>query len=65
MRIGYDFGGLSASFLQRKLGVGYPRAAKIIDYLTDNGYITPNKIAGKNQMILPREEFEEKFGNDD
>ncbi len=65
MRIGYDFGGLSASFLQRKLGVGYPRAAKIIDWLTDNGYITPNKIAGKNQMILPREEFEEKFGNNE
>ena len=63
MQIGYDFGGLSASFLQRKLGVGYPRAAKIIDWLTDNGYITPNSIAGKKQMILPREEFEEKFGN--
>ncbi|MBO5889398.1 MAG: DNA translocase FtsK, partial [Clostridia bacterium] len=62
MKIGYDTGGLSTSLLQRKLGVGYPRAAKIIDWLTDNGYITPNSISGKKQMILPREEFEEKFG---
>ncbi len=62
MQIGYDSDGLSTSFLQRKLGVGYPRAAKIIDWLTDNGYITPNSIRGKKQMILPREEFEEKFG---
>ncbi len=62
MRIGYDSGGLSTSFLQRKLGVGYPRAAKIIDWLTDNGYITPNSISGKKQMILPKEEFEERFG---
>ncbi len=63
MQIGYDYGGLSVSFLQRKLGVGYPRAAKIIDWLTDNGYITPNAVANKRQMIMPREEFEEKFGS--
>ncbi len=65
MRIGYDYGGLSVSFLQRKLGVGYPRAAKIIDWLTDNGYITPNAVANKRQMIMPKEEFEEKFGSNE
>ncbi len=64
MRIGYKSGGVSTSFLQRKLGVGYPRAAKIIDWLTDNGYITPNAIQGKRQMILSVEEFEEKFGSE-
>lgn len=62
MRIGYSFGGLSASFLQRKLAVGFPRAGKIIDWLTDNGYITPNMVSGKRQMILTKEAFEEKFG---
>lgn len=65
MRIGYDFGGLSTSFLQRKLGVGYPRAAKIIDWLTDNGYISANSVQGKKQMLLDKEEFEEKFGTED
>lgn len=62
MRVGYNFGGLSVSFLQRKLAVGYPRAAKIVDWLTDNGYITPNSISGKRQMIMTKEDFEEKFG---
>ena len=65
MRIGYKLGGLSISLLQRKLGVGYPRAGKIVDWLTDKGYITPNAIQGKRQMILPIEEFEEKFGSED
>ena len=65
MRIGYDYGGLSTSFLQRKLGVGYPRAAKIIDWLTDNGYLSANSVQGKKQMLLDKEEFEEKFGTED
>ncbi|MBR5439701.1 MAG: hypothetical protein IKV61_05775 [Clostridia bacterium] len=64
IKTGYDYGGLSVSLLQRKLGVGYPRAAKIIDWLTDNGYITPNVIDKKHQMIMPLEEFEEKFGGE-
>ncbi len=62
MRVGYSFGGLSMSFLQRKLAVGFPKAGKIIDWLTDNGYITPNAIGGKRQMIMTKEDFEEKFG---
>lgn len=62
MRVGYSFGGLSASFLQRKLAVGFPRAGKIIDWLTDNGYITPNAVSGKRQMVMTKESFEEKFG---
>lgn len=63
MRMGYDYGGLSISAVQTKLAIGYPRAARIVNWLVDNGYVTPNSIAGKKQMILPKEEFEEKFGN--
>jgi S-DNA-T family DNA segregation ATPase FtsK/SpoIIIE len=62
LRLGYNFGGLSVSFLQRKLAIGFPRAGKIIDYLTDNGYITADAISGKRQMIMTKEDFEEKFG---
>ena len=62
MRLGYSFGGLSMSFLQRKLAVGFPKAGKIIDWLTENGYITPNLVAGKRQMVMTKEDFEEKFG---
>jgi len=62
MRVGYSFGGLSMSFLQRKLAVGFPKAGKIIDWLTDHGYITPNAVGGKRQMVMTKEDFEEKFG---
>ncbi len=62
MSIGYDYGGLSVSFLQRKLGIGYNRSAKIVDWLTDNGYVSVQAVSGKKQMMLPREEVEEKFG---
>ncbi len=65
MRMGYDYGGLSISSVQTKLAIGYPRAARIVNWLVDNGYVTPNSIAGKKQMILPKDEFEEKFGNND
>ncbi len=64
IKIGYDYGGISVSLLQRKLGVGYPRAAKIVDWLTDNGFITPNVIDKKHQMTMPIEEFEEKYGGE-
>ena len=65
MRLGYEYGGLSTSFIQRKLGIGYPRAAKIIDWLTDNGYISPTSVSGKKKVLLPKEEFEEKYGTDE
>ena len=64
IKIGYDYGGVSVSLLQRKLGVGYPRAAKVVDWLTDNGFITPNVVDKKHQMVMPIEEFEEKYGGE-
>jgi DNA segregation ATPase FtsK/SpoIIIE-like protein len=29
---------ISTSFLQRRLSIGYPRAARIMDKLTEEGY---------------------------
>lgn len=34
-------GRASTSFLQRKLGIGYPRASRLIDQLEDQGVISP------------------------
>jgi DNA segregation ATPase FtsK/SpoIIIE, S-DNA-T family len=36
-----DKGKISTSFLQRKMGIGYSKAARIIDALEDKGLITP------------------------
>ena len=42
----------SASFLQRKLRVGYPRAARIIDQLEARGIIGPLKDDGRSREVL-------------
>ena len=42
----------SASFLQRKLRVGYPRAARIIDQLEERGIIGPIKDDRRSREVL-------------
>ena len=50
-------GKASTSLLQRKLQIGYNRAARIMDQLEDNGFISPANHVGK------REVFYDKFKN--
>ena len=45
-------GKASTSLLQRKLGIGYGRAAKIIDELEDMGYIGPDKGQGQRDIFI-------------
>jgi len=42
---------LSTSFLQRRLGIGYPRAAKIMDILEAQGVVGPGE-PGKSREVL-------------
>ncbi len=41
----------STSFLQRKMGIGYNKAARIMDSLEDRGYIGPDNGPGKPRDI--------------
>ena len=41
----------STSFLQRKLGIGYPRASKIIDEMEERGMIGPDGGPGSPREI--------------
>jgi len=64
LKIGIDCGQLSASFLQRKLSLGWPRAAKIVDQLADMGYISPADGTTKPRSIyITLEEFYSIFGD--
>ncbi|MEW6716172.1 MAG: DNA translocase FtsK [Chloroflexota bacterium] len=49
----------SASFLQRRLRVGYPRAARLIDELMELGYIGPSRSGGRGHEVLIEPEEEE------
>jgi DNA segregation ATPase FtsK/SpoIIIE, S-DNA-T family len=49
----------SASLLQRRLKIGYPRAARLIDELEDLGIIGPATRGGREREVLVSEEDEE------
>ena len=47
-----DRGQASASFLQRHLRIGYPRAARLIDQLEQMGVVGPAEIGGRSRSVL-------------
>ena len=47
----------STSFLQRKLGVGYARGAKIIDQLQDKGIIGPAEGSKGRKILINRQQW--------
>ena len=47
----------STSLLQRRLRVGYPRAARLMDELEELGVVGPSQGGGRErEVLLPREE---------
>ena len=57
-------GGASTSYLQRRLAIGYSRAAKIIDQMTDKGYIAQSNGSKQRKILITPEEFRELFGEE-
>lgn len=53
----------SASMLQRRLRIGYPRAARIIDELESLGIVGPAKTGGKEREVRLSSEEEMKANN--
>ncbi len=52
-------GRASASLLQRRLRIGYPRAARLLDQLEETGIVGPSQGGGKEREVMPFEEEEE------
>ncbi|MFW5779844.1 MAG: DNA translocase FtsK [Bacillota bacterium] len=62
LKIGLRMKGISTSMLQRKMEKGYNSAAKIIDYLEENGYIgAPDAINRKRKLLITAEDFVKQF----
>ena len=57
-------GGASVSYLQRRLSIGYSRAAKIIDDMEDRGFIAPATGAKVRKVLITPEQFREEFGEE-
>lgn len=60
LQIAIDVKQISASFLQRKLGLGYSRASRIIDQLEEKGYISARD--GNNPRHVLIDEMPETEG---
>jgi S-DNA-T family DNA segregation ATPase FtsK/SpoIIIE len=56
----------SASLLQRRLRIGYPRAARLLDQLEEMGVVGPSLGGGKERDVLlgPLDEEEDADGED-
>ncbi|HEV7255178.1 MAG TPA: DNA translocase FtsK [Mesorhizobium sp.] len=49
-------GKASTSYIQRRLGIGYNRAASIIERMEKDGIVGPANHAGKREILVPVEE---------
>ncbi|HEY5500812.1 MAG TPA: DNA translocase FtsK, partial [Candidatus Humimicrobiaceae bacterium] len=58
-----EFGHASASLLQRRLRIGYSRAARIVDQLENKGFISGYDGAKPREVLISREDFS-KFKKD-
>ncbi len=52
----------SVSYLQRKLSIGYSRAARFIDEMEEKGFISAPSENGR-KVFITKEQFEEYFGD--
>ncbi|MCL1975330.1 MAG: DNA translocase FtsK [Firmicutes bacterium] len=53
----------STSFLQRRLSIGNPRAARIVDQLAERGVVGGPKGAKPRDILMTKEEFADIYGN--
>jgi S-DNA-T family DNA segregation ATPase FtsK/SpoIIIE len=55
----------STSMLQRKLGLGYPKAARLMDELAKQGIVGPDLGGGRGrEVLLKRQEEEDEAGEE-
>lgn len=65
VEIAVNEGKISTSLLQRKLSIGYGKAAKIIDQMYDMGYVSEADGNKPRRILITKQEFYEKVANDD
>ena len=55
----------SISTIQRKCSIGYSHARKIVQWMEDNGYAASSNGARDIQLLIPQEQFETLYGQND
>ena len=57
LRIAYKYGKISVSMLQRKLKIGYNRAARLVEKMEEEGIVGPSDGVRPRPVIGPRKQF--------
>ena len=65
LRVLVENGYASVSLLQRKLTVGYPRAARMIDRLHELGYVGPFEGSKPRELLISPDQFEKLAEKDE
>lgn len=65
LRFAVETKSISISLIQRRLGYGFPKAAKIFDWMMNQGFVLNSQTGKQKQVVLSIEEFEKKFGKYD
>ena len=53
--LAFEHNRISTSLIQRRLRLGYPRAARLMDMLEEEGIVGPNEGGGSRQVFSPDE----------
>lgn len=61
IKICVEFGQASASMLQRRLRVGFNRAARLIEQMEERGIVGPQDGSRPRQVLISKEEYENEF----
>ena len=63
LRIVLDSGQASISMIQRKLRVGYARAARLVDMMEEQGYVSGFDGSKPRKVLIKRSQWEAIFGD--
>ncbi len=65
VELAIETGKISTSLMQRRLGLGYGRAAKVIDQMQELGYVSAADGNKPRKVLITKEQYMEKMINDD
>ena len=65
LELAVNSGKISTSLIQRRLSLGYGRAAKLIDKMEQMGYVSPPEGQKPRDVLITKEQFMEMVLKED